>query len=122
MCSYLGDLPEYSLARDIVVEEPDFFHHVDQFTFEVHLNKYWVNDIETFYYLALLFKLLHEAGLELMGASMASCGWKVERHGSMQELIDIGYPFAGEQNLYARRSCHEYLFARVTNESDGKPS
>jgi hypothetical protein len=103
---------EYSLARDILVEEPDFFHHVDQFTFEVHLNKYWVDDMETFYYLALLFKLLHEAGHEIMGAAIKGCGRPVERYGSMQEFIDMGYPNAGA-DLKGRRSCHEYLFARV---------
>ena len=116
------DNTEYSLARDILIEEPDFFRHVDQFTFEVHLNKYWVNDTETFYYLALLFKLLHEAGLEFMGASMMSCGWHVERYGSVQEMIDIGYPNAGAKRLYRRRSCHEYLFARVKNDSESKLS
>eukprot|EP00541_Cyclophora_tenuis_P017505 CAMPEP_0116553964 /NCGR_PEP_ID=MMETSP0397-20121206/7330_1 /TAXON_ID=216820 /ORGANISM="Cyclophora tenuis, Strain ECT3854" /LENGTH=329 /DNA_ID=CAMNT_0004079075 /DNA_START=29 /DNA_END=1016 /DNA_ORIENTATION=+ len=60
---------EYSLPRDILAEDPSFFHSVDQFTFEVHLNKLWLDDMESFYYFAMLFKLLHEAGLELMGSS-----------------------------------------------------
>jgi hypothetical protein len=104
------------------MEEPDFFHHVDQFTFEVHLSKYWVNDIETFYYLALLFKLLHEAGLEVMGTSIGRCGQPHENYRSMKELIDIGYPNAGSKHLARRRSCHEYLFARVKTEREGKAS
>jgi hypothetical protein len=103
------------------VEEPDFFQHVDQFTFEVHLNKNWVDDIETFYYYGLLFKLLHEADLELMGVAIKGCGRPAERLGSMQEFIDLGYPNAGAAEVARRRSCHEYLFARVmTNESEAK--
>jgi hypothetical protein len=100
------------------MEEPDFFHHVDQFTFEVHLNKLWLNDTESFYYLALLYKLLHEAGLEVMGTSIGGCGWQNEEYGSMQELIDIGYPNAGAKRLHGRRSCHEYLFARVKTKTE----
>ena len=113
---WVDRITEYSLARDILVEEPDFFHHVDQFTFEVHLNQYWLNDTESFYYMALLYKLLHEAGLEVMGTSIGGCGWQVEEYGSMKELIDMGYPNAGAKRLHGRRSCHEYLFARVKNE------
>lgn len=95
------------------MEEPDFFHHVDQFTFEVHLNKHWLNDTESLYYMALLYKLLDEAGLEVMGTSIGGCGWEVEKYESMQELKDMGYPNSGSKRLYGRRSCHEYLFARV---------
>ena len=29
---------EYAIARDVLLEEPLFFHSVDQFTFEAHLN------------------------------------------------------------------------------------
>lgn len=113
---------EYSVARDILLEEPDFFHHVDQFTFEVHLNKNWVDDIETFYYLALLFKLLHEADLVVMGVAIKTCGRPNERAGAIQEFIDMGYPVVGDGELKGRRSCHEYLFARVQNESETKSS
>jgi hypothetical protein len=103
------------------VEEPDFFQHVDQFTFEVHLNMRWVNDTETFYYFALLFKLLHEADLELMGVAIKGCGKPAEAVGSIQEFIDLGYPNAGAAEIHRRRSCHEYLFARaMTNESETK--
>jgi hypothetical protein len=104
---------EFSIARDVLKEEPDFFHHVDQFTFEVHLNTHWLNDTESFYYMALMYKLLDEAGLKVMGTSIGGCGWEVEAHPSMQELRDIGYPNAGAKRVFGRRSCHEYLFARV---------
>jgi hypothetical protein len=104
---------EYSLARDVMMEEPDFFHHVDQFTLEVHLNKLWLNDTESLYYMALLHKLLHDAGLEVMGTSIGGCGWNHEEYESMQELVDMGYPNADSKRVRGRRSCHEYLFARV---------
>jgi hypothetical protein len=112
----LDDSPffqEYSIARDVLIEEPDFFHHVDQFTFEIHLNKNWLNDTESFYYMALLHKLLHDAGLEVMGTSIGGCGWTNEAYDSMQELVDMGYPNAASKHIHGRRSCHEYLFARV---------
>lgn len=103
---------EFSLARDIMLEEPDFFHHVDQFTFEAHLNQRWLNDTESFYYMALLFKILEEAGLKVMGTSIGGCGWDVEEHESIPQLIELGYPNAGQKLVRSRRSCHEYLFAR----------
>lgn len=103
---------EYSLPRDILLEDPDFFSTVDQFTFEVHLNKLWLNDMESFYYFAMLFKLLEKAGLILMGSSIGGCGWDKEETESFQALIDVGFPGQGKKGLYQRRSCHEYLFAR----------
>jgi len=66
--------------------------------------------------MALLYKLLHEAGLEVMGTSIGGCGSTVEAHSSMPELVDMGYPNAGAKRLNSRRSCHEYLFARVDKQ------
>jgi Methyltransferase domain len=104
---------EYALARDILLEEPMFFHSVDQFTFEVHLNTLWLNDVEQFYYYAMLFKLLHDAGLVLAGSSMGGCGWDRETGEVIDEIRAIGYPGPGRTELYTRRSCHDYLFARI---------
>ena len=108
---------EYALARDILLEEPNFFHSVDQFTFEAHLNILWLNDVEQFYYYAMLLKLLREAGLVLAGSSIGGCGWDNEKEEVMDELRAIGYPGLGRKKLYARRSCHEYLFARIPTET-----
>ena len=104
---------EYSLARDILLEEPMFFHSVDQFTFEAHLNTLWLKDEEQFYYYAVLFKLLHDAGLVLAGSSIGGCGWDSETGEVMDAMREIGYPGPGEEKLYSRRSCHGYLFARI---------
>mmetsp|Transcript_4341 Transcript_4341/g.6760 ORF Transcript_4341/g.6760 Transcript_4341/m.6760 type:complete len:334 (+) Transcript_4341:118-1119(+) len=102
---------EFSIARDILNEEPTFFQKVDQFTFEAHLNKNWLNDKESLYYFGMLFKLLHEAGLEVMGTSIGGCG-PLDDKGYMKELANIGYPNHWARRGIGRRSCHEYLFAR----------
>mmetsp|Transcript_8360 Transcript_8360/g.12128 ORF Transcript_8360/g.12128 Transcript_8360/m.12128 type:complete len:339 (-) Transcript_8360:1615-2631(-) len=102
---------EFSIARDIVNEDPNFFQHVDQFTFEAHLNKNWLDSKEALYYFALLFKLLHEAGLEIMGTNIGGCG-SLDDKGYIRELIEIGYPNHWGRRPVGRRSCHEYLFAR----------
>lgn len=98
---------EYSLARDILTEDPDFLHHVDQLSLEVHVSKEWVKTQETLYYFGKLFQLLEEAGLKLQATLVASCNRFHERMGCMKEIQDIGYPCGN------RRSCHDYLFARV---------
>lgn len=105
---------EYSLARDILEEDPSFFDSVDQFTFEVHLNTIWLNDTESFYYLAQLYKLLEESGLEAMGTSIGGCGWDNEEFAPYPLVVEMGYPGQGEEKLKRRRSCHEYLFARIS--------
>jgi hypothetical protein len=99
---------EYSLARDIVLEEgasSDFFHHVDQFSFEVHLTKLWMPDTESLYYLGLLFKLMDDAGLKSYQATLGSCSGRHERYGCLPQLKEIGYPSCPN-------SCHDYLFVK----------
>lgn len=99
---------EYSLARDIVLEEgisSDFFHRVDQFSLEVHMSKVWVDDKETFYYLGLLYKLMDEAGLKLRQFSIDHCSPTDESVGCMPEFMAVGYPACPAV-------CHNYLFAK----------
>ena len=104
---------EYALARDILMEDPSFLHKVDQFTFEAHLNSLWMNTTETLYYYAVLFRLMEEAGLQLMMSAIGGCGWDNEEAASYPGLAKIRYPGQGITKLYQRRSCHNYLFARV---------
>jgi hypothetical protein len=40
---------EYSLARDILAEDPTFLHRVDQFSFEAHVSKQWLDSAEALY-------------------------------------------------------------------------
>jgi len=65
---------EFAVTRDVLLEEPNFFHSVDQFAFEAHLNILWLHDVEQLYYYAMLFKLLREAGLVLAGSKIGCCG------------------------------------------------
>ena len=104
---------EYAIARDVLLEEPLFFHSVDQFTFEAHLNTLWLQDVEQLYYYAMLFKLLHEAGLVLAGSLIGGCGKKNENEEVLDELRAIGYPGLGRKQVDSCRSCHDYLFVRV---------
>jgi len=64
---------EFAVTRDVLLEEPNFFHSVDQFAFEAHLNILWLHDVEQLYYYAMLFKLLREAGLVLAGSKIGCC-------------------------------------------------
>eukprot|EP00977_Amphora_coffeiformis_P016741 scaffold5278_cov128-Amphora_coffeaeformis.AAC.7 len=98
---------EYSLARDIIVEDPDFLYRVDQLSLEVHVSKEWLNNNESLYYFALIFKMLQDAGLKLQTSLIASCSKYHEAAGCMDELKSISYPCG------IKRSCHDYLFART---------
>jgi hypothetical protein len=63
--------------------------------------------------MALLFKLMNDAGLVLAGAKLSSCGSDFETYGWIPELIDIRYPISRIGRPRFGRSCHEYLFARL---------
>jgi len=102
---------EYSLARDIIEEEPDFFDYVDQFSFEAHLTKVWMADPETLYYFGLLLKLLDDAGFKLQNFSHGGCSARAEEAGCMDELKAINYPCCPN-------SCHAYLFAKAHFEDN----
>ena len=108
---------EYSLARDILEEEPDFFDHVDQFSFEAHLTKMWIADHETLYYFGLLLKLLDDAGLVLQNFHHGGCGPTDEAAGCMDELKAINYPLC-QLSALPGRSCHDYLFAKKRLEDN----
>ena len=97
---------EYSLAKDVVLEDPNFFHNVDQFAVEMHVSKAWLNDDETLYSFGKLLKILDEAGLKLQDAKIGGCSKVDEAAGCMDLLKEIGLP-CGKAN-----SCHNFLFAR----------
>jgi len=99
---------EYSLARDVLTEDPDFFkNHLDQITIETHVSREWLNTTETLYYYGMLFKLLKDAGFRLHETYIGSCSPDHEKTGCMKELQDMNY-ICGKY-----RSCHNYLFAKV---------
>lgn len=97
---------EYSLARDVLSEDPTFFHKIGQFAFEIHVSKVWIATVEEIYALGKLFELLYDAGLHLAHASVGGCASYDEAPGCLKELIEIGMP-CGQG-----KSCHNYLFGR----------
>lgn len=100
---------EYSIARDVLAEDPDFFHRVGQFAVELHVGKYDMKTEEYIYSTAMLFKLLEEAGMELQHQFVVPCSGEQEAAGCWDSLHDIGLPCRGG------KQCHNYLFARPDN-------
>jgi hypothetical protein len=97
---------EYSLASDILEEDPQFFSRVDQFAVEVHYSRKWLKGSAELFSFASLLELLQEAGLVLAHSYEARCNPKDQATG-----VDPRIPFGSvkQQN----RHCHNYLFARV---------
>jgi hypothetical protein len=105
---------EYSLARDILEEDPEFLTHVDQFAVEVHYSQRWMKSRAHLHSLAALVQLLEDAGLDLVHAQASKCSPKDQATGLAEglqslRLIDVIIsPRDGQE-----RHCHNYLFARV---------
>lgn len=101
---------EYSLARDIEEENPNFFDNIDQFATEIHVAKYWINSEMHLLNMGKLFLLLEQAGLRLMHASMSGLGYESKNLQCPQEILDIKYPCDRNTQL------HNLLFARMKNK------
>ena len=99
---------EYALPRDVLLEDPLFFHKVDQLSVEIHLtkSKMFMKDDEAFYYFGLLMQMLMDAGMEVQTIDVTSCHNRDEKLGCNERLKQIGYP-CGKKN-----SCQNILFAR----------
>ncbi|KAI9033219.1 hypothetical protein DFJ74DRAFT_165030 [Hyaloraphidium curvatum] len=95
---------EYSLARDVAMEDPHFFQRVGQFALEIHTGKAWARSDRHVHYLGLLFAQLQAANLELQHAVIVRCGPSREAEGCIKKLNDSGYP--------CQPMCHNLLFAR----------
>ena len=106
---------EYSLGEDIENEDPTFFEHIDQFAVEVHTSKKWLNSKDHLHALGLLFLYLERAGHVLQHANIGPCAYPDEATGCLEELEDMGYPCG------IGKSCHNYLFAKVTNSRRTRP-
>lgn len=98
---------EYSIAVDVLREDPEFFKKVDQFAIEVHVPKAFMKSREEIKNLALLYKLLKEAGLVLSSGFLNPCMTHHEESGCPDELHRAGYP------CQMWRKCQNFLFARV---------
>ena len=97
---------EYSLARDVFVEDPSFFHKIGQLAIEIHVSRVWLNTTEHLYALGKLLKQLQDAGLYLADAVVGGCAPSDEAAGCMDVLHEVGIPCG------KGKSCHNYLFSR----------
>eukprot|EP00743_Colponemidia_sp_Colp-15_P002304 GILK01002496.1.p1 GENE.GILK01002496.1~~GILK01002496.1.p1 ORF type:complete len:306 (-),score=22.26 GILK01002496.1:71-940(-) len=98
---------EYAIARDVLLEDPFFFDHVDQFTIEIHVGRAWIKTEEHAVQLGLLFYLLSESGLQLVHAKFVSCAPDWEAKGCPDELLRNGYP------CESKKMCQMLSFARL---------
>lgn len=101
---------EYSLAKDVSLEDPLFFHKIGQFAIEIHVSKRWLNSTEHMYSFGKLLQQLDEAGLHLADAAIGGCASYDEAPGCMDILHEVGIPCGSGV------SCHNYLFARPTTQ------
>jgi hypothetical protein len=98
---------EFSLARDVENEMPDFFSTIDQVALEIHVSKFWIKTWSHVVYLTKLFQLLENNNLQLVDAQLVTCNSYHEDFGCPSILLESGYPCA------RRIMCQNLLFARV---------
>jgi len=102
---------EYALARDILIEDPEFFFKIDQVLIEFHLGKAWILNDEALVNMGKLFILLQEAGMELIFHQAAYCTQEDETQGCPEKLLELGYSCDSEQ------LCQSFLFAKPIVQS-----
>lgn len=103
---------EYSVAADVLAEDPEFFHHVQQFAVEVHFSKKWCKAHEELSSFVTLLELLSEAGLELIEVMVTPCAPSDQASGLVPELESRAKKMRLEEG-----HCHNYLFARLDSKS-----
>lgn len=110
---------EVAMARDILVEDPQFLDRVGQISIETHGTRTWVNSTEELYYFALQFPLLEDAGFTLIWSSVFGCG-KWEHDGCRPEMEEKMHMSCGNRPRSKANkvpdgwSCHDWLWARVS--------
>lgn len=108
---------EVALARDILVEDRQFLHKVDQISLETHTSRSWINSTEAAYYFGLIFPLLEEAGFVMEWSDRCGCSKRHEITGCMPEIESWGFPcgydpWPGKPNVVKGRSCQDSLWKR----------
>jgi hypothetical protein len=98
---------EFSLARDVENEMPDFFSFVDQVAVEIHVSKFWMKTWTHVMNLAKLFALLNSNNLQLADVDMGPCAGFYQSYGCSSALLEAGYPCA------TNMTCQNLLFARI---------
>jgi hypothetical protein len=103
---------EYSLARDVLEHDPDFFTHVGQFAVEVHYSRRWLKNKMHLHSFASLLELLEDAGMDLVHFEIGGCAPEAHATGVIPELESTKLIEAVRINGRDAH-CHNYLFARV---------
>lgn len=93
---------EYSLADDILREDPLFFRHVYQLNIEIHIPRSFMS-LDSVYSLGRLYRLLTLANMKLVHVDDGKCGPKDQRGGCQDLIIQAGIPCVP--------GCRSYLFS-----------
>ena len=98
---------EFYVARDVLAHDPTFFERVDNFSFEVHVSKFFMDSVETMLGYGRLLVLLERANLRYVHSEIAPCWSEHEKLGCLDELLALGYPCA------RGITCQNILFGRA---------
>ena len=98
---------EYALAQDILLEDPEFLHSVDQLAIEIHVSQQWLKTEAQAHYLGMLYALTKDAGLRLVETVFGSCHPDHEAPGCHPVLQEAGFP------CQKGMMCNNLLFDRV---------
>ena len=80
---------EIALMRDILVEDPSFFHHFGQISVKKHAAKAFVETEEDLYYFGIMFPLLEEAGFDIVSSKVVGCKNKYETEDCRPEFNEV---------------------------------
>lgn len=94
---------EYSLAQDILRDDPHFFLAVLQFNVEFHIPKSFASTDEDVYNLGRLLRLIHLSGMKLIHVDSGQCGPQDQVLGCHDMLKKLNFP--------CEPGCRSYLFA-----------
>ncbi len=94
---------EYSLAHDILRDDPFFFHNVLQFNIEIHIPILFASNSQLVYDLGRLFRLIYLSGMSLVHVDGGHCSPDVEKEGCDKALNNIKFPCIP--------GCQSYLFS-----------
>lgn len=94
---------EYSLASDILADDPNFFQGILQFNFEIHLPRSFARTDKDVYNLGRLFRLIYDSGMRLVDVDDGACGPQDQKLGCHPLLASVNFP--------CEPGCRSYLFA-----------
>ncbi len=94
---------EYSLAQDILRDEPYFFDNVLQLNIEIHTPVMFATSSQHVYDLGRLFRLIYLSGMSLIHVDGGTCHPNDEAKGCDKAMKDIHFP--------CLPGCQSYLFS-----------